>query len=113
MPVLLLTTVGRHSAQPRTVVVGFARDGDDLVVLGSNSGLPQAPSWALNLRAHPEAQIEIARQRWPVRGEWMDGPERERLWQLVVGRYPVFRSYQRKTTRPIPVIRLRPTDGPA
>ena len=107
MPVLLLTTVGRRSQQRRTVPVGFARDRDDLIVMGSNGGQPQPPGWVFNLQAQPQAEVEIGRQHLRVQAEWPTGDERERLWALVVRDYPVFNGYQRKTARPIPVIRLR------
>src|SRR5438128_12463725 len=54
-PVLLLTTTGRRSGQPRTAPVVYLADGDRLAVIGSNAGNPRPPAWALNLRAHPDA----------------------------------------------------------
>jgi deazaflavin-dependent oxidoreductase (nitroreductase family) len=110
MPVLLLTTTGRRSGQPRTVPVGFARDGDDLVVLGSHGGLPEEPAWVGNLRARPEAEVQIGPTRTRVIADWPTGAERQRLWDLVIRDYPMFVGYQRKISRQIPVIRLRPVE---
>jgi deazaflavin-dependent oxidoreductase (nitroreductase family) len=107
MPVLLLATRGRRSGDWRTVVVGYAPEGDDWVVIGSNGGLPQAPGWVHNLRAHPEAEVTIGGDRWRARAEAAEGAERERLWNRVVRDYPVFTGYQRKSASPIPVLRLR------
>jgi hypothetical protein len=56
-PLLLLTTTGRHSGQPRTVMLAHVRIGDDVMVTGSNGGNPKLPAWAHNLRAHPQAEV--------------------------------------------------------
>src|SRR3954463_9714792 len=58
-PVLLLTTTGRKSGAARTAPVLYMRDGERLVVIGSNAGNARAPAWALNLRATPEAEVEV------------------------------------------------------
>src|SRR4051812_10365167 len=70
-PVLLLTTTGRRSGQARTAPVCYLRDGHRLAVIGSNAGNPNAPAWALNLLAHPDAVVEIRRER---RGGAAGGP---------------------------------------
>ncbi len=57
MPVLLPTTVGRRTQQPHTAPVGFARDGNDFVVMGSNGGLRRSPGWGFNLQAILEADV--------------------------------------------------------
>src|SRR3954447_18531560 len=58
-PVLLLTTTGRKSGAQRTAPVLYMRDGERLVVIGSNAGNVRAPAWALNLKATPEASVEV------------------------------------------------------
>src|ERR1700683_4643415 len=62
-PVLLLTTVGRRSGQPRTVPVVYLPDGKRLVVIGSNAGHRAAPAWSLNLEANPVAEVEVGGER--------------------------------------------------
>ena len=52
-PVMVLTTTGAKSGEPRTAVVTFSRDGDDYVVVGSKSGAPEDPAWFTNLAANP------------------------------------------------------------
>ena len=106
-PVLLVTTTGRKTGRPHTVAVAYTRNGNDLVVIGSAGGLPGHPAWALNLRDRPQASVQLRDERFQVTSEWLDGQERERVWSQVVQLYPWFGDYQRKTTRPIPVIRLR------
>jgi deazaflavin-dependent oxidoreductase (nitroreductase family) len=58
VPELLLTTRGRRSGKPRTVPLGHLRDGEVVIVAGTNGGLPAFPSWIYNLRADPEAEVQ-------------------------------------------------------
>ena len=71
--VLLITTVGRCSGQPRTVIVGYRRHGDDVIAVGSNFAKPAVPSWVLNLRAHPDAEVQLGRERYQARAEFLEG----------------------------------------
>ena len=68
-PVLVLTTVGRRSGQPRRTTVLYARDDGRLVVIGSNTGSERPPAWALNLLETPEAEVQIGRERMRRAGE--------------------------------------------
>ncbi|MTV24078.1 nitroreductase family deazaflavin-dependent oxidoreductase [Nitriliruptoraceae bacterium ZYF776] len=79
---LRLTTVGRRSGQPRTVIVGYLEDGDDLVTLAMNGWGEGEPAWWLNLQAHPEATVRLAGERGlrPVRARRAVGDEHARLW---------------------------------
>ena len=107
-PVLLLTTTGRRSGEPRTAPVVFSRDGEALIVIGSNAGNARAPAWALNLRAHPAAQVQVRGERRSVRARVAEGAERERLWQLVNDDYAGFNDYKQLTDREIGVFVLEP-----
>ena len=107
-PVLLLTTTGRRSGEPRTAPVVFSRDGDDLVVVGSNAGNTRVPAWALNLRAHPAAEVQVRGERRGVRARVSEGAERERLWRLVNEDYAGFDDYKELTDREIGVFVLEP-----
>src|SRR5437588_9656650 len=66
-PVLLLTTTGRRSGRERTAPVLYLDDGERMVVIGSNAGNVHAPAWALNLKAHPDAEVQVRGARWKVR----------------------------------------------
>ena len=79
MPVLHLVTNGRRSGRARTNMLGYIRQGDDLIVVGSAGGGPHHPAWALNLRANPEALAQVGAERFRVRGEWTGPEERDRL----------------------------------
>jgi len=107
-PIMLLTTTGHRSGKRRTAPVLYLRDGNDLVIVASYGGNPQHPSWFRNLVAHPDAEVEIGRERSLVRARVADPAERERLWPKAVAMYPPYAEYQTKTTREIPVVILSP-----
>jgi deazaflavin-dependent oxidoreductase (nitroreductase family) len=107
-PVMLLTTTGRKSGQERTAPVLYLRDGDRLVVVGSNAGNAKPPAWALNLRANPDARAQVGGRRWPVRARVADGPERADLWKRVNDLYEGFDDYAERASRDIAVFVLEP-----
>jgi deazaflavin-dependent oxidoreductase (nitroreductase family) len=79
---LRLTTTGRRSGEPRSVIVGYYEDGSNLVTMAMNGWGAPEPAWWLNLQAHPEAVVELAGgSRREVLGRAAAGEERERLWQ--------------------------------
>lgn len=78
---LRLTTTGRRTGEPRSVLVGYFQDGPNLVTMAMNGWGAAEPAWWLNLRAHPEATVELAgRRRLAVRAHAAAGDERARLW---------------------------------
>jgi deazaflavin-dependent oxidoreductase (nitroreductase family) len=105
---LVLHTTGRKSGQERMTPLNFVRDGEAYVLIASNGGSARQPDWYLNLRAHPEATVEEGGRTTPVTATIADGEERERLWKLAVTSWGAYNSYQRRTDRTIPVIRLAP-----
>ena len=112
-PSLLLHTVGAKTGQPRAASLSYARDGDDYLVVASKGGDPKAPGWYHNLKANPDVEINVGPKRLPVRARPVlpEDPDYARLWQIVntnkhnVNRYV---EYQKKTSRPIPVVVLTP-----
>jgi deazaflavin-dependent oxidoreductase (nitroreductase family) len=86
------------------------RDGDDWLVVGSARGAPRDPAWTVNLRAHPDTEIEAAIDgdiaTVPVRAVELAGREREAAFARFVEMAPAFASYQAKARRPLPVIRF-------
>lgn len=115
MPVLELTTVGRRSGTPRSVLLTApAREGDALVVVASRGGDERHPDWFLNLRAQP--RVEVALQggaRRTMVARIAEGPERDQLWGRITVSNPRYAAYQRKTSREIPVVVLDPATGQA
>jgi deazaflavin-dependent oxidoreductase (nitroreductase family) len=105
-PVMVLETVGRRSGRPRATPVLCLRDGDDLVVLGSNAGMARPPAWWLNLRAAGEGVAVVGRERRRVRPRVAEGAERERLWRAFAAMHPQVDNYARYTDRRFPVVVL-------
>ena len=102
-----LTTKGRRSGSERTVTVYAWEDGEtDLLLVASWGGRPRDPGWAHNLRANPEAIVRRGRATQAVVARELHGAERERAWDVAVERFPLYATYQRKTSRLIPVFRL-------
>ena len=112
-PILLLNTVGRKTGKKRTSPLLYVMDGEDFIVIASKGGAPTHPAWYLNLRANPEATVEIGDREVHVEAEVADPKEKARLWQKMVEMYPTYDDYQRKTEREIPLLVLHPsTDTP-
>lgn len=107
-PVLLLTTTGRRSGASRTAPVLYMREGERLVVIGSNAGNEKAPAWALNLQATQEAEVEIRGERKQVLARVAVDPEREQLWRMMNEQYAGFDDYKANTSRNILVFVLEP-----
>jgi len=107
-PVLLLTTTGRKSGQQRTAPVVYLADGDNYVVIGSNAGHSRTPAWSLNLKANPEAEVEVGRRRIPVRPRVAEGEERAELWRRHNEQYSGFDEYEARTDRDISLFVLEP-----
>ena len=107
-PVLLLTTTGRKSGQQRTAPVVYLADGENVVVINTNAGNAKVPAWSLNLKAKPEAEVEVGRKRYPVRARVAEGEERAELWRRHNEQYAGFDDYQDKLDREAAVIVLEP-----
>ncbi|MGC5029591.1 nitroreductase family deazaflavin-dependent oxidoreductase [Micromonospora sp. DT229] len=113
VPSLVITTTGRRSGKPRSNPLLYIPDGTGYVVIGSNWGQKQQPAWSLNLLAHPEAEVDVAGRRIPVRAELATGAERDRLWQLLLDEWPAYQAYvERAGDRQIRIFRLTPTTTP-
>jgi deazaflavin-dependent oxidoreductase (nitroreductase family) len=111
IPNLLLHTVGAKTGKARTTTLTYARDGDAYLVVASKGGDPKAPGWYHNLKANPNVEINVGPKRFRATAKPVlpDDPDYARLWQLVndnnSNRYE---AYQKKTSRPIPVVILKP-----
>jgi deazaflavin-dependent oxidoreductase (nitroreductase family) len=108
---LLLTHTGARTGRRFTSPMTYLSDRDRLVVFAANGGRDNNPGWYHNLVAEPEATVEIGRESFPVIATLLDGDERERVWAAQVAVAPLFADLQARTTRTIPVIALRRSDG--
>lgn len=107
-PVLLLTTTGRKSGQQRTAPVVYLADGERMAIINTNAGNAKVPAWSFNLRANPEAVVEVGRRRIPVRARLAEGEERADLWRRHNEQYAGFDYYETKLDREIGVFVLEP-----
>jgi F420H(2)-dependent quinone reductase len=106
---LILHTVGAKTGQARDNTLTYARDGDAYLVVASKGGDPKAPGWYHNLKADPNVEINVGPKRFGATAVPVlpDDPDYPRLWKIVndnnAHRYE---GYQKRTTRPIPVVKL-------
>ena len=107
-PALLLHHVGRKSGERRTAPLVYAQDGEKIYITASYGGQDKHPAWFLNVRANPDVEVEIGRERRPVRARVLDGEEREHAWEKVAAVWPGYNTYQGRTDRTIPVVELTP-----
>jgi len=105
-PLVILTTTGAKSGEPRTFPVVYTRDGDRLVVIASKGGSDENPAWYHNLVAHPAVTVELPDETYEARAVVTEGDERDRLFRAHADLMPNFDEYQAKTSRRIPVIVL-------
>ena len=105
-PLLLLHHTGAKTGTERVNPLVYLPVGDDFAVFGSKAGADTNPAWYHNLRAHPDATIEVGTETLPVHARVAESAERERIWEEQKRVNPNFAEYEQKTTRPIPVVVL-------
>ncbi|HJQ42757.1 MAG TPA: nitroreductase family deazaflavin-dependent oxidoreductase, partial [Jatrophihabitantaceae bacterium] len=99
VPTCLVTTTGAKSGLPRTVPLLFMPDGDNVVLVASQGGLPSNPAWLYNVRKNPDVTVQVMRSVRQMRAHVASPDERERLWPRLVDLYADFASYQSWTDR--------------
>jgi deazaflavin-dependent oxidoreductase (nitroreductase family) len=111
VPSLLLRTTGRRSGATRTNGLVYARDGENYLVVPSNGGADKAPGWLHNLKANPDVQVQIGRDRRQGTAAVVEpaDPDYERIWKIVnENNKDRYTAYQKMTSRPIPVVVITP-----
>lgn len=106
MPSLLLTTRGRKSGRLRRTALIYGRDDDRYLIVASNGGARNHPSWYLNLVEHPEVGVQAGAEKFAARARTATAEEKPKLWQAMVSIFPRYDSYQKKAGRDIPVVVL-------
>jgi deazaflavin-dependent oxidoreductase (nitroreductase family) len=107
---LLLTTTGAKSGEPRLSPLVYLRIDGKLIIIGSFAGADVNPAWVHNLRANPSAQVEIGVESSGVLARELPSAERDELFPKITALAPGFAEYQAKTTRVIPFFELRPVN---
>lgn len=105
-PVVLLTMLGARSGSVRKVPLMRVEHEGTYAAVASQGGAPQHPQWYHNLQAHPELDLQVGTETFPVRARELSGEERERWWEICVAHFPPYAEYQTKTDRLIPVFVL-------
>jgi deazaflavin-dependent oxidoreductase (nitroreductase family) len=111
-PVLLLTTTGRKSGEPRTAPILYLAHGDAMILIDTNGGNERLPAWSHNLTAKPRAQVEIGRRKLGVTARVASGAERDELWRACVDQYSGFDEYVEWLDRTPSVWVLEPAAAP-
>ncbi len=109
LPVLLLHTTGRKSGKKRVTPLGYLEHEGAYVITASNAGSDRHPSWFHNLKAHPQVGVQVGNKEMSATAEVADPALRGQLWAEFVERSPGYGAYEKRTTRVIPIILLRPT----
>lgn len=104
---LLLTTTGAKSGQPRLAPLAYLRIDGRMVIVGSFAGADVDPAWVRNLRANPRAHAEVGRESFDVTARELPPAERDAVFPQVTAAAPGFADYQAKTSRVIPLFELQ------
>jgi F420H(2)-dependent quinone reductase len=103
---LVLTTKGRKSGRNVSVPLLYVAEGDRLYIVASFGGNDEAPGWYRNLSAHPEVEVDMPERAGRYRARSLPNDEAAPIWPKLLAIYPAYASYQKKTTRLIPVVEL-------
>jgi deazaflavin-dependent oxidoreductase (nitroreductase family) len=101
---LLLTIRGRNTGKLRRTALIYGRDGQRYVVVASNGGLASHPAWYLNLLAHPEVHVQVGAEKFTARASIVTEADKKRLWRLMADMWPDYDTYEKQTSRDIPVV---------
>jgi len=113
LPILALHSTGAKSGQPRVSMLVYVRDGDDVMLVGTNFGQPKHPGWTANLLAHPDAAVVIGPVRLPVHAELVDDATWQEMFPRFVAVYPGYANYLGRREGLMPrMFRLTPVAPP-
>ena len=108
MRTLYLHTVGRKTHKARRTPLYFVEDGEAVAVITSNAGRDREPAWWLNLQADRDAEVEIGKERRPVRARKATPAQFDRLWPRFVAGLRNYEAYRRRTDRRLVIVLLKP-----
>ena len=107
---LVLTTTGRKTGQPRSVSLVYIKSGSSFVISASNAGRDKHPGWYFNLLSNPQVTVRIKDQQIKAVAEVADPEQRNQLWEQLVKASPMFARYPKLTSREIPMVLLHPVE---
>ncbi|MHB8464723.1 MAG: nitroreductase family deazaflavin-dependent oxidoreductase [Acidimicrobiales bacterium] len=106
VPILILTTTGRRSGEPRRSALIYGQEDGRHVIIASQGGAPTHPNWYHNLTANPHVEVQVRGDRFRARARTAEDEERDRLWSVMTTVWPNYDVYQTRTDRRIPVVVL-------
>ena len=109
-PLILLTTKGAKTGQPRSIPLMYVPYGNQILAIASKGGAVNHPEWYFNVLAHPDVTVEVGDEKFETTARILTGAEREKAFKKAVEVFPPYGTYQKKAPREIPVIAL---DRPA
>ena len=104
---LLLTSTGAKSGQPRLAPLAYLTIDGKMIIIGSKAGADTNPDWVHNIRANPRAHIEVGTDSYDVTVRELPQAERDEMYPKVAAMAPAFGEYQEKTSRVIPLFELQ------
>lgn len=104
---LLLTTTGAKSGEPRLSPLAFLEIDGKAIIVGSKAGSDTNPNWVHNLRANPRARVEVGTDAYDVVARELPRDERDATYAKIAAASEVFAGYQAKTSRVIPLFELK------
>ena len=111
MPVLELTTIGRKTGQPRSVLLTAPwQEGDRMAIIASAGGNDNHPAWLLNLRDNSSVAVRTSDDTKKMTARILSGDERVEIWNAATSKFKHYANYETKTEREIPVVLLEPAE---
>lgn len=108
---ILLTTKGAKTGQPRIIPLMYVPYGNGVLAVASKGGAPKDPDWYHNLVLHPQVTVEVGNERYETTARLLSGAEREQAFQRAVEVFPPYGEYQKKAPREIPIFALDRPSG--
>lgn len=105
-PTLLLTTRGRKSGKLYRTALIYGQDGERYLLVPSNGGSDDHPSWYLNLVEHPEVDLQVGAEKFKAQARTATPEEKPALWAIMTKIFPTYNAYQKKAKREIPLVIL-------
>jgi deazaflavin-dependent oxidoreductase (nitroreductase family) len=105
---LILTTRGRKTGRETSTPLLYIEESGKLYLVASFGGNDAPPGWYLNLSTNPEVKVETGQGSRSYRARSLTAEEAGKVWPQLLELYPPYASYQKRTTRVIPVVELTP-----
>jgi deazaflavin-dependent oxidoreductase (nitroreductase family) len=112
VPILLLTTKGRISGEPRDIPIIFTSHGHSYIIIASSGGAPTHPKWYLNILDEPRVRVQVKAKKFEAIARTAESAERDELWAEALQTWPKYQEYQSRTSRRIPVVVIEPAFTP-